>query len=397
MAYGPESRDDDLFQYYFSHPVELLRSWLYQFIDLVCKPRFLDPPSHGVSLTEEEDTARYGPIESTDDAKPWAERRAMALNACEHALAATVDVNRWLRYGLGERAGRLETEFRTVLPELEAILRVATDPDQFKCHRQEFETNMSTLYELDRELGTAAINPDDGALDEWFKIIEAMRSLLAEFLRCHKLLYQIVFRKPRGRVGDLHYRYMMAIADFEKLLPVVETQIRRGSDEDYERIVRVLLMSAQARWSFEEVLTSNKLPPGTYPKNIHETLRRETTRIRRQLELTLAERPKADQPRVMWELGVAHSPAQRPVWDPDRRELRFGDAVCKRFKTRAANQELVLQVFQEEGWSPRIDDPLRPGKRGDTIRQLNKGNAVIRFRADGRGDGICWELIRPPK
>ncbi len=49
-----------------------------------------------------------------------------------------------------------------------------------------------------------------------------------------------------------------------------------------------------------------------------------------------------------------------PHWDRDRQELRVGRVVVKRFKAPAANQETILAAFDEEGWPPRIDDPLSP-------------------------------------
>jgi hypothetical protein len=89
----------------------------------------------------------------------------------------------------------------------------------------------------------------------------------------------------------------------------------------------------------------------------------------------------------------------RPVWDRARRELRVGQVVVKRFKQPAGNQELVLQAFEEEGWPPRIDDPLPPvsnqdGKRRlqSTIWNLNRSREarLIRFEGGGDGQSICW-------
>ncbi|MEK6677603.1 MAG: hypothetical protein AABZ47_18360 [Planctomycetota bacterium] len=392
---GPE----DLDGYEYFHPVHVLGFWLHDFIETVCQRRFLDPPPNGSELTREAEEAEYGPIVSTRDWLPWSERRQIALDSCDKAWEAAVGVNRWLRYGLCERAGKLETEFRSLLPELLGILRVAKDPERFKSNRRYFETHLGTLLELERELGQVAINPDDGALEEWFKYVEVMRSSLSSFLDCHRLLHRIVFSKPRGRIGDLLYRYLVSISNFEVLLPMVESQIRRGfrGDQEYERAVEVVRLSAQARWSFEEILENHKLAPGSYPIDIHELVRSEANRVQRKLELTLSGRPKADQPLAMWTFGIAYSPAQLPFWDKQRRELRFGDKVCKRFRTRATNQELVLQSFQELGWPPRIDDPLTPGKRYETIRQLNEKNEVIKFSSDGSGESICWALACPPK
>jgi hypothetical protein len=91
-----------------------------------------------------------------------------------------------------------------------------------------------------------------------------------------------------------------------------------------------------------------------------------------------------------------------PVWDEQRRELRVGDKVVKRFATPAPNQELILATFQEDGWPVRIDDPLPPladqepkRRLHDTINSLNRHQQkhLIRFIGDGSGEGIRWEPI----
>ena len=91
-----------------------------------------------------------------------------------------------------------------------------------------------------------------------------------------------------------------------------------------------------------------------------------------------------------------------PLWDRDMQELRIGEVVVKRFKVPAPNQETVLQVFQEEGWPVRIDDPLPqtsdldPKRRlHDTINALNRNQKqnLIQFRGDGQGQGVRWEFV----
>lgn len=91
-----------------------------------------------------------------------------------------------------------------------------------------------------------------------------------------------------------------------------------------------------------------------------------------------------------------------PQWDADRRELRFNGAVVKHFKWVAANQQAILCAFEEDGWPPRIDDPLPPqqeqdSKRrlADTIKCLNRKQcyAVIHFRGDGTGEGVIWDVV----
>jgi hypothetical protein len=94
-----------------------------------------------------------------------------------------------------------------------------------------------------------------------------------------------------------------------------------------------------------------------------------------------------------------------PTWDCDRQQLRVGRVIVKEFKVPAANQEAILAAFQEEGWVPRIDDPLAPqlnqdSKRRlhDTINSLNRNQkqSLIRFLGDGKGEGIRWEFANEP-
>jgi hypothetical protein len=91
-----------------------------------------------------------------------------------------------------------------------------------------------------------------------------------------------------------------------------------------------------------------------------------------------------------------------PSWDDQRHELRLAGQLVKRFKWRAANQEAVLAAFQEEGWPPRIDDPLSPvadtdpkRRLSDAIKCLNRKqkNPLLRFSGDGTGEGILWDVI----
>ena len=91
----------------------------------------------------------------------------------------------------------------------------------------------------------------------------------------------------------------------------------------------------------------------------------------------------------------------RPKWDQQRRQLRVGPEIVKEFKLPSPNQEAILMAFEEEGWPPRIDDPLAPQPQldprrrlHDTIKALNRKqrNCLMRFMGDGSGEGIRWEL-----
>jgi hypothetical protein len=100
-----------------------------------------------------------------------------------------------------------------------------------------------------------------------------------------------------------------------------------------------------------------------------------------------------------------HPGTLTPTWDSDRQQLRVGRVIVKEFKVPAANQEAILAAFQEEGWVPRIDDPLAPqlnqdSKRRlhDTINSLNRNqkHPLLRFLGDGKGEGIRWEFSSDP-
>lgn len=91
-----------------------------------------------------------------------------------------------------------------------------------------------------------------------------------------------------------------------------------------------------------------------------------------------------------------------PEWDAECRVLSWEGKIVKQFKWLAANQELVLNAFQEECWPKRILDPLSPQpsqvmkrRLSDTIKCLNRSqiNPLIRFRGDGTGEGVFWEPV----
>jgi hypothetical protein len=93
-----------------------------------------------------------------------------------------------------------------------------------------------------------------------------------------------------------------------------------------------------------------------------------------------------------------------PRWDRVRQELRLGPVLVKQFKVRAPNQEMILTAFEEEGWPPRIDDPLPPVAGQDSKRRLhdtivtlnrNQKSALLRFSGDGSGEGVLWEAVAP--
>lgn len=95
--------------------------------------------------------------------------------------------------------------------------------------------------------------------------------------------------------------------------------------------------------------------------------------------------------------------AARPQWDAARQQLRLSGTLMKEFRRPSPNQEAILAAFEEEGWPPRIDDPLPPEphidpkrRLQDTIKSLNRSQKrqIVRFMGDGSGQGVRWELVR---
>ncbi len=91
-----------------------------------------------------------------------------------------------------------------------------------------------------------------------------------------------------------------------------------------------------------------------------------------------------------------------PNWDRETRTFMVGGFLVKRFRVPSPNQEAVLDAFQEEGWPRSVDDPLSPvpdqqpkRRLRDTIKCLNMNQAIhaIRFRGDGTGQRVSWELL----
>ena len=93
-----------------------------------------------------------------------------------------------------------------------------------------------------------------------------------------------------------------------------------------------------------------------------------------------------------------------PSWDNQRRTLCVGGQVVKQFRVPSLCQEAILVAFEEEGWPVAIDDPSRlpiPSRIrnvGCATRSrastLNETNSILRFRGDGSGTRVLWELKR---
>lgn len=97
----------------------------------------------------------------------------------------------------------------------------------------------------------------------------------------------------------------------------------------------------------------------------------------------------------------AQSVTPHPRWDRAARQLLLGRDVVKQFRVPSPCQELILQVFEEAGWPPYIDDPLPPHDGEDrgnrlraTIKALNRHQQreLLHFSGNGSGKGVRWTI-----
>jgi hypothetical protein len=97
--------------------------------------------------------------------------------------------------------------------------------------------------------------------------------------------------------------------------------------------------------------------------------------------------------------SATHTPV--PRWDGELRLLHWKDYLVKRYRVPAFNQERILAALEEDGWPPRIDDPLPPSRHiepkarlHDAIKGLNRNcvHPLLCFHGDGTGRGLIWGL-----
>ncbi len=94
--------------------------------------------------------------------------------------------------------------------------------------------------------------------------------------------------------------------------------------------------------------------------------------------------------------------ATSPTWDGRRLQLLVGNSLVRQFKRQAFSQIAILEAFARLDWPPHLHDPLpkqcgNSAKRRlhETITNLNRGQSPLRvkFRGDGSGRGICWQIV----
>lgn len=100
-------------------------------------------------------------------------------------------------------------------------------------------------------------------------------------------------------------------------------------------------------------------------------------------------------------LNLDHSSQEsdsvKPVWNPDRQELRLGNRLVRRVRVMKVPSKIqrILDAFQAKNWPNRIENPLRLGQQElhQTLSSLNDGLKEIRFRASEGATSIFWERI----
>jgi len=130
------------------------------------------------------------------------------------------------------------------------------------------------------------------------------------------------------------------------------------------------------------------------------------TELGRSFSSSNLELPSRNAAKTAYARGIATRQAPSssavPNWDRDTRTFLVGEHLVKQFRVPSPNQEAVLEAFQEEGWPRSVDDPLPPvpdqqpkRRLRDTIKCLNMNQVsrAIRFRGDGTGQRVFWELL----
>lgn len=106
---------------------------------------------------------------------------------------------------------------------------------------------------------------------------------------------------------------------------------------------------------------------------------------------------------LLRELGLEANPISepnRPYFDHNHGKLFFGNKSIRRVRMNKnpTHIQIILDAFQEAGWVPRIENPLKGDEQRDqqqlhqVLRSLNDGLKKIKFHALEGGQAIRWEL-----
>jgi hypothetical protein len=214
------------------------------------------------------------------------------------------------------------------------------------------------------------------------------------------------FRSLKSVLTEDEWRQIEA--ELERYFPPPKTKEDTGTAEPKtgDSPQATIASTPEAASPASEPAVSNPVRPQHYAIKTLMKLRK-MSQCRAILELAMATDllSNARYRGLLHEIGEQEEPppaALQPEWDKKVSELRLGGKVLKRLRgaSVAKNVVQILDAFQEQGWPRHTLDPL-PGGRNqkrlhDTILSLNEDLEGLRFRADGTGEGICWDLIPPP-
>lgn len=90
----------------------------------------------------------------------------------------------------------------------------------------------------------------------------------------------------------------------------------------------------------------------------------------------------------------------KPEWNRGARKLWWGSKILPQFGREAPDEMAILDAFQAAGWPTLIDIrvfvPLARCTKtwiADTVSNLNRRVAGIRFHADGANHAVSWSAL----
>lgn len=197
-AKNPETEDYPLD---FIHPVLLLERLLDRAIDpllailAVLRPQHA--PSHPRVVAVRKHRKKSKPEFGRDDFRN-------ATRSLEHVSESACDCGCWLRWGMGERAGTFETDLQRALDELLGCLRCIASTENDQDLGNHWYEHVSKLLDLNGELQSTAIDLKDTAESEWYRILQVMRTRLADTLGGIEEMRAALGELPSGKKA--HFR-----------------------------------------------------------------------------------------------------------------------------------------------------------------------------------------------
>ncbi len=333
-----------------------------------------------------------------------------ALRAIDLARGVAFGVGQSLRFGMGDRAGVIETELRTGLDALyTGAYEVSSNaPPVVKCRCWDAYDKLEQVY---AELTRVAIEPEPIA---WPKKLLGFYNVLLRVKDGMRTLYEAAEDDTKDPVELWEHVCTTVLPEFNEVAADILPQLVYAAEADGSGDLYLDRFPDHVFNCCQELMCWGKLRRERPKEDIRfepSHAYRAAQTDREALLLWLGNAPGASEAELSSEgkksaaqlAGAVPEGANVPIWDEDRRELRLGNNVCKSYtQTRSPNQIAIIKAFQEDEWPTKIDDPLPPKanlnkkrRLNNTITALNHGMDLIKFRGDGTGEGVIWEFRRP--